>query len=262
MVDAVRRHALPRDIAAFALLMAVGGVGVLAQLPVLLPLVEEQLASGATPDMTRTALVSIALLNGVLLLAIAVVVGLFSAPRVGLRSHLVSWAQEGTPILVRLRPEAPIALTAGTLVGGALMVAGGSLLPDRSLGGTVAGVLYGGITEELLLRWGVMAALAWGFTRIARALGSRSGGSGSAGTAMIAAIVASALLFGLLHLPYAATLMPLTPDVVAWTIGLNAAAGIVFGFLFWRTSLEAAMLAHAAAHVAMTLVALPLGRFA
>jgi hypothetical protein len=257
MVDALRRRALPRVLPAVALLMAVGGVGVLAQLPVLVPLVEAHLASAETHELSFAALVSISLLNGFLFLAIAVVIGLLAAPRVGLRSHLVSWALEGAPVLTRLRREGPNALLVGTLVGVALMLAGGDLLPDRSVANTVAGILYGGITEELLLRWGVMATLAWGFARIARAFGSRASGA-----AMVAAIIVSAILFGLLHLPYAATIMPLTAGVVAWTLGLNAVAGVAFGVLFWRSSLEAAMLAHAAAHVAMTLVAHPLGRFA
>jgi len=36
---------------------------------------------------------------------------------------------------------------------------------------------------------------------------------------------------------------------VAWVIGVNTAFGVLFGYLFWRYGLEAAMIAHGVAHV-------------
>lgn len=41
----------------------------------------------------------------------------------------------------------------------------------------------------------------------------------------------------------------LTVDVLALIIGGNILPGIAFGWLYWRHSLEAAMLAHVFAHV-------------
>ncbi|GAB4179529.1 MAG: hypothetical protein Fur006_12860 [Coleofasciculaceae cyanobacterium] len=52
------------------------------------------------------------------------------------------------------------------------------------------------------------------------------------------AIVTAAILFGVGHLPAAATVWPLTPVVIARTITLNALLGIPFGFLYWRWGLE------------------------
>jgi hypothetical protein len=40
----------------------------------------------------------------------------------------------------------------------------------------------------------------------------------------------------------------LSRDVVAFVIGTNTVYGARFGYLFWRYGLEAAMIAHAAAH--------------
>jgi len=105
-------------------------------------------------------------------------------------------------------------------------------------------VLYGGVTEEILLRWCVMTLLLYVASRRAR----RGGMPGAAAVAL--AIAGSALLFGLGHLPtvvaYGGTL---EPDVVAWVVGGNALFGSVAGLLFWRFGLESAMLAHALAHV-------------
>jgi membrane protease YdiL (CAAX protease family) len=110
----------------------------------------------------------------------------------------------------------------------------------------LARVLYGGVTEELLLRWGLMTALVW----LAWRLLPRP--SGTPRTVYIwLAIVVSALLFGAGHLPAAAMLVgELTGDVVLFVVGVNTAFGVLFGYLFWRYGLEAAMIAHATAHVA------------
>ena len=54
----------------------------------------------------------------------------------------------------------------------------------------------------------------------------------------------AAVLFGLGHLPATAALLPLTPAVVARAVVLNGIAGVVFGWLYWRRGLEAAMVAH------------------
>jgi hypothetical protein len=51
------------------------------------------------------------------------------------------------------------------------------------------------------------------------------------------------------HLPAAGAIAPLTADVVLRILLLNAVAGFVFGWLYWKASLEAAMLAHATVHV-------------
>ena len=41
----------------------------------------------------------------------------------------------------------------------------------------------------------------------------------------------------------------LTAEVLAFVVGWNTLAGLVFGWLFWRHGLEAAIVAHALAHV-------------
>lgn len=69
------------------------------------------------------------------------------------------------------------------------------------------------------------------------------------------AIVLAAILFGVGHLGVVSAQLPLTPALVVRTVVLNAVAGGVFGWLFWKRSLEAAMIAHASGHVVFTLAA-------
>jgi membrane protease YdiL (CAAX protease family) len=64
------------------------------------------------------------------------------------------------------------------------------------------------------------------------------------------AIIVSALLFGVGHLPLASYLMgSLNGGVVLFVVGVNTAFGLVFGWLFWRRGLESAIVAHAMTHL-------------
>src|SRR5690606_20504576 len=108
-----------------------------------------------------------------------------------------------------------------------------------------ARILYGGIREELMLRWGLMSLLLWLSWRFIQ----RKSTSPSALLYWLA-IIASAVLFGVGHLPAAHALVgDLSFPVVAYVIGGNAAFGVLAGWLFWRFGLEAAILAHAITHV-------------
>ncbi len=105
--------------------------------------------------------------------------------------------------------------------------------------GLVQGLLYGGITEEILVRWGLLSLTAWLLLKLRL----------SRNAAMWIAVVAAALLFAAGHLPALVVAAELNAPLVARTLLLNAAAGIAFGGLFVRHNLEAAMLAHMTAHV-------------
>lgn len=185
------------------------------------------------------------------LLALAVWAGVALAPAVGLRAPAFEAAVGGRPIAPALLPQLFPGVTAG-LFGGALLFTAARLAPaavtaaQEQLDLTLAArVLYGGVTEELLLRWGIMTALVWLSWRVLQ----RRQGAVHAGYVWLA-ILASALLFAAGHLPAAAAVIGvLDANVVAFVIGWNAAFGLLFGYLFWRYGLESAMLAHAVSHV-------------
>jgi membrane protease YdiL (CAAX protease family) len=185
------------------------------------------------------------------LVALTVWAGVALAPAVGLRAPAFEAAVTTGAIGPALRPQLLPGLIAG-VVGGLMLFAIGALAPaalaevaKRFTPPLLARVLYGGITEELLLRWGLMTALVWLAWRLLQRR------QGAPRTAYIwLAIVASALLFGVGHLPAAAVLVgELSGDIVLFVISVNTAFGVLFGYLFWRYGLEAAMIAHAIAHV-------------
>ncbi len=108
----------------------------------------------------------------------------------------------------------------------------------------VVRVLYGGITEEIIARWGIMTLVVWIVWRLTGRPARPSRSAYGIGMAV------AALLFAAGHLPilHAALLSP-PLWLVVFVIAANSLAGLAFGLLFVRDGLEAAMLGHALAHV-------------
>lgn len=52
------------------------------------------------------------------------------------------------------------------------------------------------------------------------------------------------MIFGLLHLPSTAILIPITSFTIARAIMLNGIAGAIFGWLYWKKGLESAIILH------------------
>jgi len=96
---------------------------------------------------------------------------------------------------------------------------------------------YGGINEEVFLRLFLMTLLVWLWSKITRR-------QTPATVVMWVAILIVSIVFGLGHLPMTARFVPLTSVVVVRALVLNGIAGVLFGWLYWRRGLEAAMIAH------------------
>ena len=111
----------------------------------------------------------------------------------------------------------------------------------------VARLLYGGITEELVLRWGLMTLVLWLLWRFVQ----RGVGIPSAPLAY-AAIMASAVLFGVGHLPAVSAMIGhIPPGIALYIVAANTSFGLIAGWLYWRFGLEAAIVAHATVHLLM-----------
>jgi hypothetical protein len=252
-------------------LLALALPGILSLIPVVMGQIEALPLDvlGELAEMPPALVVALSLINPLILLLIAVVIGNLLAYRIGLRSLVAEKVSNGTPIWPQLRPHTPLAFGVGVLF--AFVVTGLDRVMDPFAGtdlviepATLAGLfsqlslglLYGGIVEELLLRWGVMSLLVWiGWRLIQR-------GQGQAHPVLVwAAIILAAVLFGIGHLPAMAGMVKLTPLIIFRTILLNALGGILFGWLYWRHNLESAMLAHAAGHVGFFLINLSLFLF-
>jgi hypothetical protein len=167
-------------------------------------------------------------LQGSLLLLAAVFAGARFAPRVGLGASVIAALAVGRPSVALFRAQLPPALLGGLVIAAAT-TCGPAALRSTSLGVPLAvRMLYGGITEELLLRWGLMTLLAAGFARLAHRLHVPP----QAGVRL--AIVASAFFFGIAHLPalVTATAAP-SMDTILFVVLANADFGLVAGWLYW-----------------------------
>jgi len=186
-----------------------------------------------------------------LIVALAVWGGVALAQQVGLHAPAFEAAALRQPVMPALEPQVLPGLIAG-VPGGLLLFAflRWSPPPIAALQGQFnppmyARVLYGGITEEVLLRWGLMTVFTWLAWRFVQ----RRSGAVQVRVVWLA-IAASALLFGAGHLPLAHLLLgSLSLQVVLFVVGLNSSFGLLFGWLYWRRGLEAAMIAHAVTHL-------------
>lgn len=190
-----------------------------------------------------------------LLLLIQPAVLVVGAAILGDRLTRTTWLQ--APFLsgsrtVPLRSALIAALTGAVVVGVVLAAytwVTTELAPLTLVSGTslslITAVLYGGITEEILIRWGLMGALVWLFAKISK----RPTGERPSIAIIASAIVVSSAAFALLHLPALLTLGDPTAVNIAAAMAANVIAGLIFGTVFAARGLEAAMGAHAGAHV-------------
>jgi CAAX amino terminal protease family. len=243
----------------FLALFGTGLAGTLALYASLKPIIEG-LPPHVRGGLSVEAITALSLIQPALLLLVGVTAGVLLAPRVGLRSRIAAWANDEEGAWIGLRQDL-IAGLLGAVASVALVVVldlllTGSelqrlqLLRPRPLAMVLSAVLYGGTTEELMMRYGGMTLLAWLLWRVT---GGREAGPGQ--VVFWISLLVMALVFGAGHLGTAALGGPLTPFVVLRTVLLNSVAGAIYGWLYWRHSLESAMLAHGGFHVVLAVLA-------
>ena len=257
----------------FEILFVLGSVGIVMVTITSVPLVEQRLAKLSPEILTKVpplwVLMLLQALQLTVLLAISILIGIGCAYRVGLRSHLIDYWVLHTPKIPYSVIEMKWSLGVGVATAIVLFLLDRLMQPGlpealRAANNTkpsglnlLTAMFYGGITEEILMRWGLMSLLVWIAWKVLKqgvTLPSQGIYQG--------AIVLAALVFGLLHLPATAAIVPLTPLVIIRAILLNGIAGIAFGWLFWQYSLEAAMLAHISFHAFTSVLSGLLARLA
>ena len=105
------------------------------------------------------------------MLAVAVLLGLFLSPQVGLAAPAAHAAAHGQPVLAALKPQLRPGIVGGIVGGAGISLCALLFLPHLPPEFVAAGrklslpisarLLYGGISEEILLRWGFMTLLVW-----------------------------------------------------------------------------------------------------
>ena len=241
----------------FWILWAAGVCGVIAVLPYTLTLQAPLIEQMSTLPMPLAVVIAAQVAQNAVLVAIAVGLGLLLATRIGLGAPLLEARLAGEAVSQRLRAMLVPSVLAGAAAGIAIVVLDLLVFAPGMPAAAPAGEhppawqgllasFYGGITEELLMRLFLMSLLAWLLGLVWR----EAPGWPAAG-AFWTANLGAAILFGLGHLPATAALVPLTSFVVLRAIVLNGIGGVVFGHLYWRRGLGAAMLAHFGADIVL-----------
>lgn len=95
---------------------------------------------------------------------------------------------------------------------------------------------YGGINEEILMRFFAMNLVIWIFSLFTKGKPTEKG--------IWASILITSVLFGVGHLPITSTFTSITSFVIARAVILNSIAGIIYGWLFWKKGLASSMISH------------------
>ena len=247
------------------ILMGIVFVAAVMGLPYLMEFVR---VSGAVPvEWPDVVLAPLLVVDRLFLSALAVALGLWLGDKVGLDAPVIRGMALGEPgTLGRFRSILLPGLIWG-LVAGILMTAmspvSGMLWPELAANETAKelgqiapwkGVLVSvsaGVIEEVQFRFGLMTLFAWCGMKLMR---RQSPGP----TVIWVANVLAVIPFGLMHLTNVAGLgISITFGSVLLVILLNGVAGVIFGILYWKHGLEAAILAHFATDIVLKAI-LPL----
>ncbi len=234
-------------------LFGIGLIGILSILTMEIPLPPE--AEIALKDFSPTQIKLIILINPILMLCIAIAIGTILYQRVNLSvpivekwvgvredninySHILKYGILGgvlSGVLISI-----ISLLFNPILPAEFIELGKSLKPSLA-----ARFLYGGLTEEILMRFGFMTLMVWVASKIF---------GGTKSIVYWVGIIIASVIFALGHFPiaYQAVGEPSIGLLVYIIIG-NTIAGLVFGWLYWKKGLESAFLAHIFAHIIMVI---------
>ena len=232
-------------------LFIIGLLGVLTILTIIIPL--DSLPKEVLGKISPQTLKYLVLINPIIILLIAVVVGTILYDKVGLSVPTISSILKIEDPKIKFIDQIKSGVLFG-LVTGILTTTIGlifkSSIPQEfiEVGNkikvtTLARFAYGGLTEELLMRFGFMTLVIWIIFKVNKKLNYATYWTG---------IILASILFAVGHFPvvFNAVKNP-TIGLLAYVLIGNSIAGLFFGWLYWKKGLEAAFIGHIFAHVAM-----------
>lgn len=231
----------------WALLTMAGTLAGLADIPALWSQVEPMIRA---QGVGIPAFLAIQFAQSAVQVAIIVAIGLFFARRAGLGAPILEGRLAGDKVSPQLNsillPSIVLGVTGGVVAIALDRFVFMPLLPGFSTIITrigswqgIAASFYGGILEELEMRLLVLSVVAW----LSGKLSHTTQGTPSRVALWIATIVA-AIVFAQGHLSATSLSVAITPLVIARSLVLNGGLGLLYGYIYTRRGLEAAMLTH------------------
>ena len=214
----------------------------------------------STPASKVTAFVIFAsVIQSIVEFSIAIFIGLYFAKKVGFGFPVLESWLKGEGVASHLKPILPISIGLGILgsvlviVFSLLYVPFSDLLQQTLMSvpfwQSFLAIFYGGIGEEILFRLCLMTVLVWITFKIKKT----STGTPTA-IGVWSAILISAVLFGLGHLPVASSYVSINTMTITEAIVNNGIIGLICGWLYWKKGLESAMIAHFSSDIVLHLI--------
>ncbi|AZZ57857.1 CPBP family glutamic-type intramembrane protease [Riemerella anatipestifer] len=238
------------------ILLCLGMIGVFSILTMEIPLPPEAeviLRKSFSPLQIKM----LALVNPTIMLIVAVVLGTILHQKVNLKvpiiEHIVGIKSHQLPNLQNILKYGVLG---GILSGGLLSLVGiifKPILPKEFivLGETLqptltARFLYGGLTEEISMRFGMMTFVTWIASKIL---------NGTQPIVYWIGIIIASAIFAIGHFPitYQAVENP-SFGLLSYVFIGNSVGGVIFGWLYWKKGLESAFIAHICTHIIMVIV--------
>ena len=241
----------------FFILWIAAILSTIALLPYVLELQSSAIMSLDLP-ISLPALITLQITQSAILFAIIIFAGMFFARRLGLGTPILDSVTRSESASDKVHAILPLSIGLGVIaslliIGLEVLIFQPAMLKEFGDSANALNLqnaqpaawkgflasFYGGIAEEILLRLFVMSLFAW-LGRFVSKTQERKPTS----TVFWMANILAAVVFGLGHLPATAMIIPLTPLVITRAILLNGIGGVIFGWLYWKRGLEAAMIAH------------------
>ena len=234
----------------FIKIFLLGLLGVLSLLPSNFQNIIE-LPQEITSQYSSTQIQLLLLVNPLIFLFIAVLVGNLLFRRVGLQVPILSTKFNRQKIQPLMRDFLKVGVISGITLGIILIVI--SVVSEQVIGSELANsplssdlnimtrLMYGGITEEIIMRFGLMTFLVWIISKISNS---------KSNAVFLVAILISSLLFALGHLPIVySTVEVVSFGLVTYILIGNTVGGLVYGYLYWKKGLECSMISHMSTHL-------------
>jgi len=233
----------------FIILLILSLIGIITVIPYSLTL---QGGIPAELPVPLHILLIVQIIQNTVLFAVLIGLGLFIAKKIGFGLPILEGWLEGNEVRSYLKSILGISIGLGVAAAILIIVFDNifSLMGVTLIGATTTQInppawqgflasFYGGINEEIMMRLFLMSLFVWIFYKIKK---TAQGKPTSIGVWL--AIIITAVLFGIGHLPITSAITAITPGIILRAIVLNGIGGIIFGWLYWKKGLESAMISH------------------
>jgi membrane protease YdiL (CAAX protease family) len=199
------------------------------------------------------------IIQTLVIFSVAISLGLILAKSVGFSLPVLEGWLEGREVGIYFRSILGISIGLGLLSGVIIVVLSLFFTPVTATFQNVElsiplwkGFLasfYGAISEEIVMRLFLMTLIVWIIFKIKKTDDGKPTTLG-----IWIAIIVSAVIFGLGHLPITGSITSITPLIIGRAVLLNGVGGIVFGWLYWKKGLESAMMGHFSADIVLHVI--------